>query len=75
MLQTKPTEHLAGITIQGDYKDFYELVESIYRITGLDDDQTEIYYGVKNRLLGICYDIRHAIMGDRDIVLEDNGMR
>lgn len=21
----------------GDYKDFYELVESIYRITGLDD--------------------------------------
>ena len=43
MLQTKPTEHLAGITIQGDYKDFYELVESIYRITGLDDDQTMIY--------------------------------
>lgn len=41
MLQTKPTEHLAGITIQGDYKDFYELVESIYRITVLDDDQTE----------------------------------
>lgn len=40
----------------GDYKDFYELVESIYRITGLDD-QTEIYYGIKNRLLGICYDI------------------
>ena len=40
VLQTKPTEHLAGITIQGDYKDFYELVESIYRITGLDDDQT-----------------------------------
>ena len=75
MLQTKPTEHLAGITMQGDYKDFYELVESIYRITGLDDDQTEIYYGVKNRLLGICYDIRHAFMGDRDIVLEDNGMR
>ena len=57
VLQTKPTEHLSGITIKGDYKDFYELVESIYRITGLDDDQTEIYYGVKNRLLGICYDI------------------
>ena len=75
MLQTKPTEQLTGITIKGDYKDFYELVESIHRITGLNDDQTEIYYGVKNRLLGICYDIRHAFMGDRDIVLEDNGMR
>lgn len=74
MLQVKPTEHLTGITIQGDYKDFYELVDSIYRITGLDDDPKEIYYGVKNRLLGMCYDIRHAFMGDRDIVLEDNGM-
>ena len=75
MLHTKPTEHLTGITIQGDYNDFFELVESIYRITGLDDNRTSFYYGVKNRLLGICYDIRHAFMGDRDIVLEDNGMR
>ena len=24
MLRTKPTEHLAGITMQGDYKDFYK---------------------------------------------------
>lgn len=74
MLQTKPTEHLTGIAVQGDFKDFSELVESIYRITGLTDDQTELYYGVKNRLLGICYDIRHAFMGDRDIILADNGM-
>lgn len=74
MLQTKPTEHLTGITIQGDHSDFYELVDSIYRMTGFDDDQTDFYYGVKNRLLGICYDIRHAFMGDREIVLKDNGM-
>lgn len=74
MLRMKPTEHLAGITIQGDYNDFYELVDSIYRITGLDDDPAELYYGVKNRLLGICYDIRHAFMGTRDILLENNGM-
>lgn len=75
MLQIKPTKHLTGITIKGDYKDFYELVESIYRLTGLEDDQTEVYYGVKNRLLGICYDIRHAFMGDRGVVLEENGMQ
>lgn len=75
MLQMKPTEHLTGITIQGDYNDFCELVESIYRITGLTEEQTDLYYGVKNRLLGMCYDIRHAFMGDRDIVLKDNGMR
>ena len=75
MLQTKPTEHLTGITIQGDYNDFYELVDSIYRITGIEDDPNEVYYGVKNRLLGMGYDIRHAYMGDRNILLKDNGMR
>lgn len=74
MLQTKPTEQFTGITIQGDHNDFYELVESIYRMTGLEEETMDFYYGVKNRLLGICYDIRHAFMGDRDIVLEDNGM-
>lgn len=74
MLKVKPTEHLTGVTIQGDFNDFFELVDSIHRITGLDEDPTEMYYGVKNRLLGICYEIRHAFMGDRDIVLEDNGM-
>ncbi len=76
MLQTKPTEHLTGITIQGDYNDFYDLVESIYSMVGSEQIQGDetLYYGVKNRLLGVCYDIRHAFMGDRDLVLEDNGM-
>ena len=74
MIQTKPTEHLTGITIQGDFKDFYGLVDSIYRMTGLEEDYADYYYGVKNRLLGMCYDIRHAFMGDREIVLNDNGM-
>ncbi len=74
MIQMKPTEHLTGITIQGDFNDFYDLVDSIYRMTGLEEDYTEFYYGVKNRLLGMCYDIRHAFMGDREIVLNDNGM-
>lgn len=74
MLQAKPTEHLMGITIQGDYNDFSELVDSIYSITGLEEDSGDIYYGVKNRLLGICYDIRHAYQGDRNVVLVDNNM-
>ncbi len=74
MLLTKPTEHLMGITIQGDYNDFSELVDSIYSITGLEEDPADIYYGVKNRLLGICYDIRHACQGDRNVILVDNNM-
>ena len=74
MLQIAPTEHLTGVTVRGDFQDFYELVDSIYRLCGLDDDREDIYYGVKNRLLGACYEIRHAFMGDREIALCDNGM-
>lgn len=53
-------EHLAGVTIQGDYNDFYELVHSIYRITGHDEDKNDMYYGVSNSLLGLCYEIRQV---------------
>ena len=74
MIKTKPTEHLTGITISGDFADFDGLVDSIYNMTGIDDDPDDPYYGVKNRLLGICYDIRHAAMGTREVALEDNGM-
>ena len=44
MLRIKPTEHLAGVTIQGDYNDFYELVHSIYRITGHDEDKNDVLW-------------------------------
>ncbi len=74
MITIKPTKNLAGITIKGDYNDFDELVDSIYGMAVMDNEISDPYYGVKNRLLGMCYEIRHAYMGDRDIVLRDNGM-
>lgn len=75
MISIKPTENLTGVTIQGDFYDFYELVDTIHRMfTSEEDDRSDSYYGVKNRMLGICYDIRHAYMGDREVVLKDNAM-
>ena len=59
MISAKPTENLAGITIDGDHDDFYEIIESIYRMTGLEESYDDYYWSVKNRLLGVCYDIRH----------------
>ncbi|MBQ8138275.1 MAG: hypothetical protein IJ195_02330 [Lachnospiraceae bacterium] len=72
MLTAKPTEKLTGVTIEGSYDDLYELVESIYRMSGLEDDYADLYWSVKNRLLGVCYDLRHAYMGDREIIVSDN---
>lgn len=74
MITVKPTEHLTGVIIEGDFNDLYNLVESIYRITGSEDEAEDIFYGVKNRLLGMCYDIRHAYQGDRNVLVIDNGM-
>lgn len=76
MITATPTENLTGITIEGEHQDFYELVDSIYRITsnadGMLEDYDDEFWTVKNRLLGLCYDIRHAYMGDRDVCLVDN---
>lgn len=74
MLYCVPTANLTGITIRGDFKDFYELVNSIHWMTRGCDDPTDVYYGVNERLLGVSYDIRHAYMGNRENVWEDNGM-
>lgn len=73
MISAKPTENLTGVLLEGEYEDFYEMMESIYRMTGLEEDYNDPYWSVKNRLLGICYDIRHAFQGDRKVKMVDNG--
>jgi len=73
MISAAATENLTGIILEGDYRDLSEMVDSIYRITGFDDDYDSPYWSVKNRLLGLCYDIRHAYQGDRSVKMVENG--
>lgn len=74
MLQMKPTKHLIGINIRGDFNDLYDLVDSIYGMCGFDERPDSPYYGVKDLLLGMCYEIRHAYQKSRNILVVDNGM-
>lgn len=76
MIIMKPTAKLVGINVQGDYYDFDEFVDAAHRITGVwpDENYNDPYYASSNRLLGICYDIRHARQGDREIEVKDNGL-
>lgn len=75
MISIKNTPNLAGVVISGDFDDFYSLVDAFYEIT-IDEysEKHQQFIGVSTRVLGLCYDIRHAYQGDREIELVDNNM-
>ena len=75
MISMQNTANLTGVSIRGDYYDSRSLVESFHDIA-IDEyaDKNQEYIDVSTRLLGICYDIRHAYQGDREILLTENGM-
>jgi hypothetical protein len=73
MIYVKNTPQNAGVAIYGDFMDFERLYDSLHNVVG--DEGEFIYYETASlRVLGVCYDIRHALMGDREIEFVDNGM-
>ncbi|APH03529.1 DUF6904 family protein [Bacillus weihaiensis] len=73
MLKAKATPNFAGITLSGDRDDFEGVYEALHKIVG-EEGEYEHVRGSRLRVLGVCYDIRHAMMGNREIELVDNGM-
>lgn len=73
MLTLRNTPNLAGIQITGDYLDLNTLYSSLHTIVG-DEGQFRNYEGARLRILGVCYDIRHAFQGDREVEFIENGM-
>lgn len=75
MITIKNTENLTGVTISGDYNDLYNLVDAFHAIT-IDEysEKHQSYIEISIRVLGLCYDIRHAFQGDREVEFVDNGM-
>lgn len=73
MLFVKNTPNNTGVAIYGDCLDFDALYDSLHAIVG-DEEEFEHYDGARIRILAICYDLRHALMGGREIEFVDNGM-
>lgn len=75
MITINNTENLTGVTISGDFNDLYNLVEALHAIT-IDEysEKHHQYIDISTRVLGLCYDIRHAYQGDREVELVDNNM-
>lgn len=73
MIQVKNTPNYTGVTISGDFYDFEALYDSLHAIVG-EEGEWQNYVGARLRVLGICYDIRHALMGNRDVMFVENGL-
>lgn len=73
MLQMKSSKNHAGVTISGDTFDLEELYDALHTVVGDEGEHPE-YDGVRMRVLGVCYDLRHAMMGNRQAVNVPNGL-
>lgn len=70
MIQIVPTTNYAGVTIAGDFYDFDSLYDSLHAIA----TEEKGYESVRVRVLGICYDMRKANMGNRGYEYKNNGL-
>jgi hypothetical protein len=73
MINVKNTPNNTGVAVYGDHRDFEGLYEALHDIVG-DEDEFLNYEVVRIRVLAVCYDLRHAMMGDREFEFFDNGM-
>ena len=72
MLKIETTENLTGITISGNPSDMHTLYDALTLLVGNEGSYPE-YDQCQLRVLGLCYDIRHAYQGDRDSFEEPYG--
>lgn len=73
MIQINNTPRNAGVAISGDLMDLEELYDMLYLIVG-EEGENPLMSSARMRVLGFCYDLRHAIMGEREFEFVDNGL-
>lgn len=73
MIFVKNTPHNTGVAVYGDYMDFEGLYEAFHDIVS-NEGEFLSHEESRTRVLAVCYDLRHALMGDREVELVDNGM-
>jgi hypothetical protein len=73
MIQVISTMNEAGVSVLGDFEDIEGLYQALHEVVG-DDEELERYAGARLRVLGVCYDLRHALMADRGVEFVENGL-
>ncbi len=73
MIYAENTPNNMGVSICGDFLDFENLYDALHLVIGEEEELVE-YDSAHIRVLGFCYDIRHAFMGNRDYEFVENGL-
>lgn len=73
LLAVENTPQLTGVLIKGDRDDFENLYEALHEIVG-PEEIIKDHYDVRIRVLGLCYDLRHAMMGHRNAFFKPHGL-
>jgi len=73
MIYVENTLNNTGVAIYGDYLDFTNLYKSLHTVVG-EEGEFISYDAARIRVLGVCYDLRHSMLGDREVEFVDNGM-
>lgn len=67
------TPNYVGIEILGDRMDLDTLYLALHTVVG-EELEYKYYEGPRIRVLSVCYDLRHALMGDSDVEFVGNGL-
>ena len=73
MLTVNHTPNMAGILVAGDSDDFEALYDALHIIVGREEDAKGLA-NARNRVLNLCYEVRHARMGNRTIDFKEHGI-
>ena len=73
MISITHTENLTGARINGDYWDLNELNQAFYAVIG-DENKYYDWEGSRQRILGISYEVHHALQGERNLDYVNNGL-
>lgn len=73
MITMKNTPQFAGVTFSGTTQDMEELYDALHHIVGYQELDKGLE-PLRLSILGFCYELRHARMGNRSISSEEHGL-
>ena len=73
MITVNHTPNMTGVLVTGDCEDFEALYDALHMIVGKEEDAKGLLLA-RMHVLNLCYNLRHARMGNRNIGFQEHGI-